>query len=526
VGPVGFHGVAQIQATISALAQVIKKEEMGLRERLRKLDLRAKISLALIAVLLPVFSLLAFSAHLFIRPTLLREIEQIGVSAGKTLATEIVAQKLLQKNDREHLIESRVREFLYLQPNIRRIEVYAKDATTGKNLLVASSIEEDPSDVKFEAPDVPKITSELREGPPTEESGWEVWVPIFTGGGSLELRRDAKNPADTKSEVKVTEPKPVGSVRVVVSINLVSRMARLSSNLAMVGGAIGVVLLFFLLNGALRATVENDRKLRAAEHENLVLSEQLHEVERNLLNLEKFAVLGQLTATFAHEIGTPLNAIGGHLALLKEEASPKLPHAADRIGIIESQVAKIAGIVRGFLQNTAKPVSQKQLVDPHHIVEKTLSIVRPRVESLGVQIERDFDRSLGPIRIVPVDFEQVLLNLVNNALDSIRMKNGGRADGVRRLKLSTRRTKAAGADGVEVRIRDTGEGIEAEDLERVFQPFFTTKGPGEGTGLGLSICRDLLKKYGGHLAIDSKRGEWTEVVLDIPYRSGRDGTEA
>lgn len=497
---------------------------MGLRKRLRKLDLRAKISLALIAVLLPVFSLLAFSAHLFIRPTLLREIEQIGISAGKTLATEIVAQKLLQKNDREHLIESRVREFLYLQQNIRRIEVFARDPESGKNLLVASSIEEDPEDVKFEAPEVTKITTELNEDPAdVTERGWDVWVPILSGTPGLEVRRDPKVPADPKGSSRITEPKPVGAVRVVVSINLVSRLARISSNLSIVGGAIGLILLFFLLNGALRKTIENDRKLREAESENLVLSEQLHEVERNLLNLEKFAVLGQLTATFAHEIGTPLNAIGGHLALLKEEAAPKLSSASDRIEIIEGQVAKIAGIVRGFLQNTSKPVSQKQLVDPHQIVEKTLSIVRPRLESLGVQIERDFDRSLGPIRIVPVDFEQILLNLVNNSLDSIRMKG---ANDARRLKLTTRVTKVGASEGIEIRIRDTGEGIEPDDLERVFQPFFTTKGPGEGTGLGLSICRDLLKKYGGHLGIESKLGEWTEVVLDLPYRSGRDGVEA
>ena len=478
---------------------------MDLRGKLRKLDLRAKISLALIAVLLPVFTLLGFSAHLIIRPALLREIEQIGISAGKTLASEIIAQRLLQKSERERLIESRVREFLYLQPNIRRIEVFAKDPATGRNILVASSIEEDPAEVKFEAPDVTTILTELQEDPNNPERGWEVWVPIQS------------------DPVKGVEAKSLGAVRVVVSINLVSRLARLSSNVSMGGGAIGLILLFFLLNGALRATIENDRKLREAERENLVLSEQLHEVERNLLNLEKFAVLGQLTATFAHEIGTPLNAIGGHLALLKEEASQKHPQELDRIGIIEGQVAKIEGIVRGFLQTTSKPASQKQLVDPHQIVEKTLSIVRPRVESLGVQIDRDFDRSLGPIRIVPVDFEQILLNLVNNSLDSIRLKAGAKD---RRLQLSTRRKKIGTLEGIEVRLRDTGEGIEAGDLERVFQPFFTTKGPGEGTGLGLSICRDLVRKYGGHLGIDSRRGEWTEVVLDLPYRTGREGAEA
>jgi signal transduction histidine kinase len=102
------------------------------------------------------------------------------------------------------------------------------------------------------------------------------------------------------------------------------------------------------------------------------------------------------------------------------------------------------------------------------------------------------------------------------------MKSGSETH---RLKLSTRVKKNGVEEGIEMRIRDTGEGIQPEDLERVFQPFFTTKGPGEGTGLGLSICRDLLKKYGGRLEIESKHGEWTEVVLDIPYRIGKEGAE-
>lgn len=468
---------------------------MSLRARLRKLDLRAKMSFAILAVLVPVFSVLAFSAHYFVRPTLLREIEQIGVSTAKTLASEIIAQKLLQKSNREVVIESRVREFLYLQPNIRRIEVFAKDPVGGKNILVASSIEEDPEDVKFEAPDVTNIVTELHEDRDGPERGWDVWVPI---GGSL------------------TQSKVIGSIRVVVSINLVSRLARLISNIGILGGIACVILLYFLLTGALRKTIENDRKLREAEQKNLALSEQLHEAERSLLNLEKFAVLGQLTASFAHEIGTPLNAIGGHLSLLKEEVNPSIRSSHDRIGIIEGQLAKIAGIVRGFLQNTAKPVSQRQLVDAHQLIEKTLSIVRPRVESLSVKIDRDFDRSLGPIRMVPVDLEQILLNLFNNSLDSIRSKSlGGSAR--RELSLGTRLRKEGSNEFLNIRIRDSGEGISPEDLGRVFQPFFTTKGPGEGTGLGLSICRDLLTKYHGTVSIKSKEGEWTEVLLDLPY---------
>src|SRR5687768_10699190 len=124
---------------------------MDFRTRLRKLDLRAKVSLALLAVLVPVFTLLGISAHLLIRPALLRELEQIGISSGKTLANEIVAQRLLKRADPGNVIETRVREFLYLQPNIRRIEVYARDPGTEKQVLIASSVEEDPEEARAEA---------------------------------------------------------------------------------------------------------------------------------------------------------------------------------------------------------------------------------------------------------------------------------------------------------------------------------------------------------------------------------------
>jgi signal transduction histidine kinase len=482
---------------------------MNLRARLRKLDLRAKVSLALLAVLVPVFTLLGFSAHLLIRPALLRELEQIGISSGKTLATEIVAQRLLKRPNPGEAIESRVREFLYLQPNIRRIEVFGADPVTQKQALIASSVEEDPAEASIEPPEGNAISTRLIEDADAPERGWVVWVPI--------LPMVSLVPGHP-------EPKPLGFVRVAVSINSISRLASAVAQSTVIAGFFGVIILFFLLNGVLRRTIENDRKLQEAEKENLVLSEQLHEAERNLMNLEKFAVLGQLTASFAHEIGTPLNAIGGHLALLKEEIRPTAGKSSkDRVGVIEGQLAKIAGIVRGFLQNTSKPASQRQLVDPHQIIERTLSIVRPRVESLGVRIERDFDRSLGPIRVVPVDLEQVLLNLMNNSLDSLRAKGAKQPDP--ELRLKTRKKKIPGGDGLMISVRDTGEGIPEADLARVSQPFFTTKGPSEGTGLGLSICRDLVRKYEGELTIESDFGKWTEVEIDLPYRGAGERTE-
>src|SRR5690606_2954807 len=210
--------------------------------------------------LVPVFFLLGLSAHLLIRSALLRELEQIGISSGKTLASEIVAQRLLRHSDPGSLIESRVREFLYLQPNIRRIEVYAPDAQTQVQKIIASSIEEDPAEVLGEPPAGTDITTQLFEKEDAAERRWVVWVPIRAS-----------------TIAGKTAAKPLGYVRVEVSINSVSRLAGAVTKATLIGGFFGVIVLFFLLNGVLRRTIENDRKLKEAEKENLVLSEQLHE---------------------------------------------------------------------------------------------------------------------------------------------------------------------------------------------------------------------------------------------------------
>jgi signal transduction histidine kinase len=225
--------------------------------------------------------------------------------------------------------------------------------------------------------------------------------------------------------------------------------------------------------------------------------------------------MGQLTASFAHEIGTPLTAIGGHLQLLKDDIPIKNTSSLERVDVIDGQLQKIAGIVKSFLQNTAKPPSQRQLIDVSQLADKTLRIVRPRTDSLGVEVRRLFDRNMGPIRIVPLDLEQILLNLMNNSLDSISTKTEKRGA---RLEVKTEVASREGKQWAEISVYDTGEGIKKADLSKVLKPFFTTKPPGEGTGLGLTICQQLAHKYGGDLLIDSKETQWTRVVVRLPYQ--------
>ena len=477
---------------------------MKFAQWIKKLELRGKITAVILGVLVPTLVLLTIVSKQSVRPFLLAETQQVGISVSQAIVSEIVNRKYLNRPNAEKLIEERLREFSYLYPNIRRIEVYRRSGTDATQKLIASTVEEDPNEVIPTIPLTTVLTAQFHGAEAGEENeGWEIIAPIDSAWPGKEQRL-------------------VGTVRLFFSAQLVRRLARSLSTIILFVGTFGGIVLFFLLNAALRRTIENDRKLREAELQNLHLYEQLHEAERNLLNLEKFSALGQLTASFAHEIGTPLNAIGGHLSLLKGEVARPAPEKSrERIEIVEGQVSRIASIVRSFLQTTSQPASQKQLLDPHVTLEKSVQILGPRLDSHRITVRRRYDRSLGPIRMAPVDLEQICMNLLNNAIDGIRAKHDGAA---REIEIATEHERKETTENWVIRIRDSGVGIALGDLGKVLRPFFTTKAPGEGTGLGLSIVQDLLKKYDGTLALRSLEGVWTEVLVTMPFHPDADGT--
>jgi len=484
----------------------------------RHLDLQAKVSLVLVAVILPTFLIVTVAENKFTLPILEEEIRQIGIHSGKTLAAEIVSARMLSLAKPTPAIENSLQEILYTQPDIVRIDVVAKDSASGTLKLIATNIEDEPGASQPSFVLVEAVTSEYK----IDEGGfgtWEINVPIE------HRSRDPRGPK-----------RILGTVHVIVSTKLVGRIMSTLWKTTATAAGFSVVALIMALSYFLRKTIANDRLLREAETENFKLTEQLHDAQRQLMTNEKLAVMGQLTASFAHEIGTPLNAISGHLQLLGEEMNPS-GSAGDsgasnisgnisastvvgqRLEIVNSQLRKIEEIVKSFLQSTAKPKSQKQLIDLNRLLEKTLGIVMPRVDSLKVEIKRKLNRELAPIRIVPLDLEQIFLNLLNNSLDSIQTKSVKQQRSRLQLEIASELTIAQGKQWAQVSIYDTGEGIQKVDLKNVLKPFFTTKRPGEGTGLGLTICQQLVHKYGGKFEIDSKEGAWTRVTLKLPYHA-------
>lgn len=444
-----------------------------------------KIYFSLTGILLPVFALTIFLQSIMTRPLLDEEVRLVGLSVCRTLATDILAFRLLNKQDQ---LEARLVEMTWLQPSLLRLDVITAQA--GKTKIFASNVAENSEATEVDNELLSEINSlDFSEAPSiwlkTDENRgrfWEILYPV----------RDHKH--------------AVAYIHAIVSLQLVNQVVGTFSKIALVGDALAVVLLMLLLTYYVRRMIRT-------ETENTQLTEQLHEAQRRLFLNEKLAVMGQLTASFAHEIGTPLNSLSGHLQLLKDEVASE--PALNRLEIIESQVTRIEGIVKDFLASTHTPAQQRQLVDVRPLIERIAKLVGPRVAAIGATIKTSVPEQLEPVRAVPTDLEQVLLNLANNAIDALEHNPAGSHREIC-VDAGTSQSDNTGKS-LEITVSDTGQGIESKDLKQILKPFFTTKAPGQGTGLGLTISQQLVKKYNGRLDIDSALGKGTSVKVSIPY---------
>ena len=217
---------------------------------------------------------------------------------------------------------------------------------------------------------------------------------------------------------------------------------------------------------------------------------------RHLVWAEKFAALGELTAGIAHEINNPTAVILGNMDVLVEELGDYANPLSTEITLIYEQVARIRSIVDNLLQySRASPLTSSiELVDVNKLIEDSLLLVRH--EALRKQAE--MTTQLAPqcqVRIDAGELQQVLINLMLNAIHAIGL-NGN-------IAISTHKPDAT---SVCIRIRDNGQGIDAISIDRIFDPFYSTKG-NDGTGLGLSISYGLINRYGGSLEVDSVAGK-------------------
>ena len=301
----------------------------------------------------------------------------------------------------------------------------------------------------------------------------------------------------------------------------------------------GVILLFFIVGLLL---VSNNRKKQKTNK--LILGQKL-QVENALSTLkatqvqliqsEKMASLGELTAGIAHEIQNPLNFVN-NFSEVSNELIDEMNVELDKGDIAEAKAIaadvkqnlekiyhhghRAADIVKGMLQHSRNSSGVKEPTDINALCDEYLRLsyhgLRAKDKSFNATLKTDFDNSIGNINIIPQDIGRVILNLINNAFYAVdEKKKSGIENFEPTVSVSTKKVN----DKVEIKVSDNGNGIPQKVLDKIFQPFFTTKPTGQGTGLGLSLSYDIIKAHGGEIKVETKEGEGTEFVIQIAAKA-------
>jgi two-component system sensor histidine kinase HydH len=237
---------------------------------------------------------------------------------------------------------------------------------------------------------------------------------------------------------------------------------------------------------------------------------EIRELQEKVRRGERLASLGRLAAGVAHEIRNPLSSIRGFAQYFRnrfKDQKEELEYAS----IMVKEVDRLNRVITELL-DFARPKEPRR--EPHsleEILDHTLEVLRPELAKKKAEVEKGYESELPLARVDRDQLSQALLNLLINSLEA--MEEGGK------VRVGLRRE---GRDSLRVSISDTGKGIPGEDLEKVFEPFFSTKR--KGTGLGLAIVHQIVESHGGHIRVESKEGEGTDfqIVLPIGRVNGRE----
>jgi signal transduction histidine kinase len=284
----------------------------------------------------------------------------------------------------------------------------------------------------------------------------------------------------------------------------------------------------------------NSRQRRLA---NIRLSKQKAELEstldtlkttqKQLVQSEKMASLGEMTAGIAHEIQNPLNFVNNFSEVSKElldemkQAMEKgdTEVAKEIMNDVIQNLEKIThhgkradGIVKGMLQHSRTSSGQKESTDINALCDEYLRLayhgLRAKDKSFNAKFETDFDKTVGKLNVIPQDMGRVVLNLINNAFYAVSERKKLNEPGYEpTVSVSTIKD----GDSIKIKVSDNGTGIPQKVLDKIFQPFFTTKPTGQGTGLGLSLSYDIITKgHGGELKVETKEGEFARFIIILP----------
>jgi len=282
---------------------------------------------------------------------------------------------------------------------------------------------------------------------------------------------------------------------------------------------------YAILKKQKQATDEQKAKAEAALNE-------LQVTQKQLIQSEKMASLGELAAGIAHEIQNPLNFVNNFSEMNKEllaEMKEAIDNGnADDVKTIANDVIenqekinlhgkRADSIVKNMLQHSRVSPGQTEPTDINKLADEYLRLsyhgFRAKDKSLSAKFETAFDPLAGRINIIPQDISRVLLNLFNNAFYAVNEKS---KQGIPGYEPGVTVTTKKSNNEIEIRVKDNGNGIRQKDLDKIFQPFFTTKPTGQGTGLGLSLAYDIIKAHSGEITVKTKEGEGSEFIIHLP----------
>jgi len=293
--------------------------------------------------------------------------------------------------------------------------------------------------------------------------------------------------------------------------------------------------------------LEQAKEIEKAYHKLEQTHETLKATQSQLIYSEKMASLGELTAGIAHEIQNPLNFVNNFSEVNREliqelktclsgrqvkdeklkiddkEVNELLKDITDNEEKISHHGKRADAIVKGMLQHSQKSSGQKIPTDINTLADEYLRLgyhgLKAKDKSFNAKIETEFDDSIGKINVIPQDIGRVILNLINNAFYAVNEK--AKADSSQltatyepRVLVQTKKVN----DKVEIIVRDNGNGIPQNIVDKIFQPFFTTKPAGQGTGLGLSLAYDVVKAHGGEIGVGTKEGEGAAFIIELPIQ--------
>lgn len=239
-------------------------------------------------------------------------------------------------------------------------------------------------------------------------------------------------------------------------------------------------------------------------------NERLYVAQQQVGRNERLAAAGELAAAMAHNVGTPLTGVAGHLQLLEEEVVD--PTVKDRLRRIQGQVDRAVAAAREFL-DAARPTPLRMPVDLQPLLEDLLLLASPETQRKGIAVAPEFAEKLPTIAADPNQLQELFLSLITNAIEA--METGGT------LRVTTEMAQSEeGGPVIRVIVSDTGPGIPPDRLAKVFEPFFTTRSSSGGTGLGLAIARRITREHRGSIRLESEPGRGTHAIVELPASAG------